>query len=168
MSTRWRAMCETDGWVYTWSDTEPTDCPNNAAHTIVADSTTTYSALKPSSMVAWSQTPKTNFDTKTRMMSFIFYAPLDTIGGTDPRVALSVSSYVISGATYGIVAYNITQDEPAFSATFSNTSAAVNDMGDIVNRPANGDLIEIQAYRIGGTSANYVYVTGCQILVEME
>lgn len=31
---RYRVVCETDGKVYTWADSTPTECPNNAGHTI--------------------------------------------------------------------------------------------------------------------------------------
>ena len=37
MSYKWRIYCTEpgdEGWQYVWSDTEPTECPNNPAHSI--------------------------------------------------------------------------------------------------------------------------------------
>jgi len=31
---RWKIDCATDGDVYVWSDGEPTECPNDAGHTV--------------------------------------------------------------------------------------------------------------------------------------
>jgi hypothetical protein len=31
---KWRIYCETDGWLEVFSDTEPTECPNNPGHTL--------------------------------------------------------------------------------------------------------------------------------------
>jgi hypothetical protein len=37
---QWRVRCTTESaYVYIWADTQPTTCPNNAAHTIATDAT---------------------------------------------------------------------------------------------------------------------------------
>jgi len=34
MVRKWHINCATDGVLYVWSDTEPTECPNDSGHSI--------------------------------------------------------------------------------------------------------------------------------------
>lgn len=46
--TRWRVRCTTESdYVYAWATSKPTSCPNNGAHTIVADATAAVETRTP-------------------------------------------------------------------------------------------------------------------------
>lgn len=57
---KYRINCQTDGYVYTWDETEPTKCPIDTSHTITTSDTAVIEIRDPEVVTIKEETTKTN------------------------------------------------------------------------------------------------------------
>lgn len=166
MATKWKIYCTEpgdEGWHYIWSDTAPTACPNNPAHSVNINSVVevaveveqyrinpTFSAISKSS----------NF---LRTTTFEFDPD---VSGDLRRVKL-VSNTDDPSGDYSIELYDVTHKISLSTDTFSNTNPDEIQVTSFVNTiPTEKSLIEVNVKKISGNKNAQVFIY--QIIVYAE
>lgn len=150
MSFHWSIYCITEeNNVLTWSDTEPTTCPNNASHTVQDGSQTIIEVARGINTVLSNQTTASSSNTTLGCFAYqgtTFY----DIDNAQPKY-LKISAFVDFGS------YTIRVIDQASNVLFSstgntNTSLSVISFDfDTVSVPTASTVYDIQASTSGGT-----------------
>ena len=141
MSSLWKIFCIGEqGFQYTWSNTAPTECPNNSGHSINPDSIVKIDEEKL--QVYLIDTPVSVKSTNlTRIGLFLYQTSLL---GKIRRVAV-ISNNSQSGQTHTIDVYDLTNHTDLLTSSPISTIIpdTVTDCGIISSAPSNDFLLEI-------------------------
>lgn len=159
MSTKYRIYCTEpgdEGFQYIWTDTPPTTCPNNAAHSVNSDSVGIVSR-EVSKMTVIPTTYQTNRKDFTRIASVI-YNP-ETLGELR-RIKILGSGEDSDVTSYSVEVYNRDTKESLCSGTFSNiNSDEIQDLGVVSASPVEENILEIYLKRDSNKNKKVASVT---------
>lgn len=156
MATKYRIYCTEigdEGWQELWSDTVPTECPNNALHTINANSVQILDVSTEIFRINSFNIGKTSNNNFTRIIK-TFYSknllPLRLVKGivykTGNMDSFDLQIYDITNQNELLLVNNITNE---------NEQITIN-LGIISNPPTNDCIIEINLKKNGGNNKSQI------------
>lgn len=147
----YRIYCEDESsYVYTLADSEPTQCPNNAAHAIDTNSITIIESFIPNKI--YKIEPKiNNINTNKYNRIGIYEIPetrYATIKGIIWMDAINTS--------YTIKFFDKINNATLLETTLTNTTESVQNLGTLIDLPLT--QIEIFIKKTGGDTKSKVYI----------
>ena len=154
MSTKWRIYCTTEiGWVEIWSDTPPTECPNNAGHTVNSNSVQELDVSEE--LLRIHNNKSDNNSNFTRLLKF-HYNPI-TNGVIRHCRAIIYKSGNMTDFTVEI--FDATNQNEMLNTNVSNeVEETIVDLGLLSNVPTSSAIIEVSMKRNGGNNNSKFYL----------
>lgn len=156
MSTHWRIYCtepSDEGWQEVWNDTPPTECPNDAGHSVNLNS---YQELSlEEDLIRFNPNVTVNNVNYTRILKFSF----------NPKLYGTIRRFKILAHQEGnlddfsIRITNTTTVSTLLEQTFNNTSEVNLLFTTVVpTMPIDENVIEIEVKRNGGNKSSKIYI----------
>ena len=146
----YKVYCITQGgWQYVTSDTVPTACPTDGAHTINSTSIVDILLLHQVYVPIKIDLVKTS--------TYFTVATFQYLGssGTHAITSFKIISYINTGTgSYSVRVYNKTNSTVIAEKTFTNVTQTLNDMGTVANIPSAFAIIEVQFKKVSGSPAS--------------
>ncbi len=165
MSTKWRIYCTEpgdEGWQTAWSDAAITTCPNNASHSVNANSVNGI-ALEEE---AFRITPTILDSNSTEFLRMVRIHYSTSQHGTLRRIKF-IGNKDGNISSYDVEVYDVTNQVSLISTNFTNTGVDdFNDLGAISSPPSGDAILEINAKQTGGTGNSSFHID--QIIVYGE
>ena len=159
MSKRWRIYCTEpgdEGFKYIWSDTAPTECPNNATHSV--NSNSVKQDMKEVSLLKISPSVRKLRSKNLEVVGICNFNP-DDFPGTLRRV--KILAYLDTGATsYDFEVYDRDNNTSLTSSNFTNMNNKYEEMetGVISSSPSAKTVLEFNLKKTGGSNKKFVRV----------
>lgn len=151
MSTYWRAFCVAENdFVYEWSNTRPTVCPNNSEHTVYefADVDNEQEVLRMNPVST------TNTNVYNRALLFHYNAP--ALG-----ILRRIKAIIYCDGTttnFDVKCIDITNRVVVLETNCTNTNpSVVVDLGVVSSSPTGQCVMELQIKRGNGNGKIYLY-----------
>lgn len=142
MSKKYRIYCTEpgdEGFQFVWGETAPTECPNNALHSVNPNSINIIAREIPA-IVVIPKTERIKNKDFTRIASVNYNAD---ISGNLRRIKI-LSSGEENVTSYDIVIFNRTTKEKIAYQSFSNTGEeTLQDVGEITTSLSGDNIIEV-------------------------
>lgn len=157
MSKRWRIYCtepEDEGFKYVWSDTAPTECPNDSGHSYNSNSISQIGREAPLLRLV-PHTRKVRGSNYTQI-AIISFNPND-YDGTLRRI--QALSYMDTGTTsYDIELFDLDNNTQLITNNFTNEEVEKNASNVILFPPTSPTTLEINVKKTGGNNRKYARV----------
>lgn len=143
--------------VYVWSDTIPTECPNNSGHTIDTSSINIIETRNADrNLPIIPKTTVINNSGYIRIATEIF-------SGSQYATAKSISYMDSSVTSYDIQIYDKYNKQILLTKNLTNTQEGLQDLGVLSNLPLSSTQLEISVKRNGGNAASNIYIQSVTI-----
>lgn len=160
MSKKWRIYCTEpgdEGYKYTWSDTVPTECPNDPGHSFNTDSIVVIGRELPLIRI-FPHTTRVRGSNYTEVATCHF-------NPDDYEVELrrvNVLSYIDDGATsYDVELFDRNNNVQLAEGNFTNMSGEVQQQftGVVSSPPSSNTVLEINIKKTGGNNKKYAHIS---------
>lgn len=166
MSISWRGWCEDESmWIYKWSDTEITQCPNDTNHTLRVDSVSAQYTKKLLVMVDIDADITNTVYTLAKSFSF----PGSNLVGNIHSI--TTTGYIVdAGVTsFDIKVRDTTHDQTIAEITNLTATTPTNyNLGAISSVPAGPSSLEVHVRKTGGNSKKIAHVSTLSLFVEHD
>ena len=155
MSTKYRVYCTEpgdEGFQYVWSDTVPTECPNDAGHSINVASIIAVSILVPTYR-------ETVHNTKIKSKDYFRISTILYNKKMGEIKKIKVLSFMDQHVTdYSVEVILRSDFSNIAEAIFTNTTSNINDLGTIQSIPDGDVEIEVNIKRTSSKNNKHVHI----------